>query len=377
MTLSSFRQTESLTYVLASLRPCLTSRSDRLECSVVNHPGQKAMPRILPNPPFPRRTFLAGAVTGAVSSSMGYPKEEQHTTKAHIAITFDLEMSRMYPKRDMLEWDYQKGNLNEPTKKYALDAARLVKSRGGLIHFFCVARVLEQPDVGWLKEIAAMGHPIGNHTYDHVNVLATKPEETQYRFRRCPWLVQGKTVQQIIRENIRMTTMAMKQRAGIDAAGFRTPGGSHAGLDGRGDIQRLLLGEGFTWVSSKYPSHKSSKAGVEPTEDVFASIVDAQEQAQPYVYPTGLIEIPMSPISDVGAFRTSRWKLRHFLKSVRQCVEWAIDNRAVFDFLCHPSIMYVEDPQFETVKLICDLVKQAKDKAAMVSLSTIAKHVAK
>ena len=144
------------------------------------------MPHILPNPPFPRRTFLAGAVTGAISSSVGYPKGKQRATKAQIAITFDLEMSRMYPTRDMLEWDYQKGNLNEPTKKYALDAARLVKSRGGLIHFFCVARVLEQPDVGWLKEIAAMGHPIGNHTYDHVNVWATKPEETQYRFRRCP-----------------------------------------------------------------------------------------------------------------------------------------------------------------------------------------------
>ncbi|MFN0055855.1 MAG: polysaccharide deacetylase family protein [Planctomycetales bacterium] len=41
-----------------------------------------------------------------------------------------------------------------------------------MIHFFCVGRVLEQPNVDWLKEIAAAGHPIGNHTYDHVAVLA-------------------------------------------------------------------------------------------------------------------------------------------------------------------------------------------------------------
>ena len=46
-----------------------------------------------------------------------------------------------------------------------------------------------------------------------------------------------------------------------------------------------------------------------------------------------------------------------------------------FDFLCHPSIMYVEDPKFETIKLICNLVNQEKDKAEIVGLSDIAKRV--
>ena len=296
--------------------------------------------------------------------------------RAQIAITLDLEMSRKYPTRDMMEWDFQKGNLNEPTKNYSLAAARLTRDMGGLIHFFCVGRVLEQANIDWLKQIAEMGHPVGNHTYDHVNVWSTKPEQTQFRFQRSPWLIRGRTVSEIIRENIRITTLAMKQRAGIDADGFRTPGGSRLALDGREDIQQLLLDEHFTWVSSKYPPHKSSKAGEEPAEEIFESIVNALPQAQPYVYPTGLIEVPMSPISDVGAFRTSRWKLAHFLKSIRQCVKWAIDNRGVFDLLCHPSIMYVEDPNFETFKLICDLVKQAGDKAEIVGLSTIAKHPA-
>lgn len=283
----------------------------------------------------------------------------------------------MYPTRDIMEWDFQKGNLNAPTKKYSLDAARIAKELGGLIHFFCVGRVLEQPDIEWLKQIADMGHPVGNHTYDHVNVWSTKPEQTQFRFQRSPWLIKGKTAEEIIRENIRITTLAMKQRAGIAADGFRTPGGSYAALDGREDIQQMLLEEGFTWASAKYPRHGSSKPGEEPSDEIFASIVSALQQAQPYVYPTGLIEIPMSPISDVGAFRTSRWKLDHFLKSVRQCVEWTIENKAVFDFLCHPSIMYVEDPEFQTVKLICDLVKQAGDKAEIVGLSTIAKTLNK
>src|SRR5262245_42875749 len=48
--------------------------------------------------------------------------------RAQIAITMDLEMSREYPRRGMQEWDYEKGNLDEPTKKYAVEVARLVAS---------------------------------------------------------------------------------------------------------------------------------------------------------------------------------------------------------------------------------------------------------
>ena len=324
-----------------------------------------------------RRSFLAGSAAGAVATATAFAQEKEKPKKAQIAITFDLEMSAMYPKRDMLEWNFQKGNLNEPAKKYALDAARIAHERGGMIHFFCGGRVLEQANVNWLKEISQMGHPVGNHTYDHVNVWATKPEATQNRFRRSPWLVAGQTAEEVIRENIHMTSLAMKQRAGIDADGFRTPGGSNNALNGREDIQQLLLNLGFTWVSSKYPPHPSGKPKEEPTPDVYAGIVKAQEEAQPYVYPTGLIEIPMSPISDVTAFRSNFWKLEYFLKAIYQCVVRAIETGGVYDFLCHPSCMYVEDPDFEAVKLICDLVEQAGDKAEIVGLSTIAKGVAR
>src|SRR5262249_53578719 len=101
----------------------------------------------------------------------------------------------------------------------------------------------------------------------------------------------------------------------------------------------------------------------------------AQEAAQPFAYPDGLVEVPMSPISDIGAFRTGRWKLEWFLKAIRRCVEWAIEKRAVFDFLGHPSCLYVVDPEFKTIDLICDLVKKAGDKATIVGLDAIAARV--
>jgi hypothetical protein len=134
----------------------------------------------------------------------------------------------------------------------------------------------------------------------------------------------------------------------------------------------MLTDLGFTWVSSKYPAHPLNEAGNEPAKAVFDGIVKAQSEAQPFVYPKGLIEVPMSPISDITAFRDGRWKLEWFLKAIRLGVEWAIDNKAAFDFLGHPSCLYVTDPGFKTIDLICDLVKKAGAGAALADLATIA-----
>ncbi len=295
--------------------------------------------------------------------------------KARISLTLDLEMSRHYPKRGMMEWDYEKGNLDADTKRYAVEAGKLVRERGGVIHYFCVGRVLEQPDISWLKELAAAGHPIGNHTYDHINVKAKTPAECQFRFQRSPWLVRGKTVPQIVRENIEQCTIALKERAGIVRDGFRTPGGFSNGLDDRPDLQRLLLELGFKWVSSKYPFMSEGKPHEEPTPALYAKITEAWTQAQPYAYPTGLIEVPMSPISDVHAFRSLFWKRDWFLKAIEMAVKRAIAERATFDLLTHPSCLVVEDPHFETFKLICDLVDRAKGQAEIVGLDALAATV--
>lgn len=329
-----------------------------------------------------RRHFLAASTLAAcglgTQSQRLFAADEDPALakKALIAITLDLEMSRQYPTRDNFEWDFQKGNLDEATKQYALEAAKRVKAKGGLIHFFCVGRVLEQPRVDWLEQIHAAGHPVGNHTYDHVNVLATQADQIQFRFNRSPWLIADRPPAEIIAENIRVTSLALKQRVKFEPDGFRTPGGFSDGLTGREDVQRMLLDSGFKWVSSKYPAHPNSQEGQEPSGEVYEGIVKAQSAAQPFVYPSGLVEVPMSPISDVGAFRTARWKLDWFLKAVRLGVEWAIQNRATFDFLAHPSCLVVEDPDFKSVEMICDLVREAGERAAIVDLGRLARRAA-
>lgn len=326
--------------------------------------------------PITRRRFLSTAAAATTAGLATPGLANAAPEKAQIALTLDLEMSRHYPRRGLTEWDYQKGNLDNATKAYSLKAARVAHDLGARIHFFCVGRVLEQPDVGWLKEIIEMGHPVGNHTYDHVNVHAASPAKTQFRFERAPWLIRGRTVSQIIEQNIATTNLAMKTRLGISPNGFRTPGGFYTGLKGREDLQRLMMKQGFKWVSSVYPRHLSGKPKQEPGPEVYNSIIAAQQKAQPFKYPTGLIEVPMSPISDVTAFRTNYWKLDYFLKAVRLAVEWAIQERKVFDFLSHPSCLVVEDPDCETIRLVCERVKRQKDRAEIVGLDRIAGRLA-
>jgi hypothetical protein len=294
--------------------------------------------------------------------------------RALIAITLDLEMSRNFPVWTDTHWDFEKGNLNEETKRYTVEACRRVKAAGGVIHCFAVGRVFEQESVAWLQEIVQAGHPVGNHTYDHVNVLATRLQDVQFRFQRAPWLVEGRAPAEVIRDNVRLTTAAMKARLGTEPAGFRTPGGFADGLRARPDVREMLRAQGFTWVSSLYPRHPNTPAGEEPTAAVYEGIVAAQVAAQPFVYPDGLVEVPMSPISDIGAFRNGRWRLDWFLKAIERGVTWAIDRRAVFDFLGHPSCLYVTDPEFRAVDLICELVRKAGTKAVIVGLDMLAER---
>jgi hypothetical protein len=185
----------------------------------------------------------------------------------------------------------------------------------------------------------------------------------------------------VIRDNIQLTNIALKQRVGVEANGFRTPGGFATGLDGRDDLQKMLLGLGFDWVSSKYPAHPGIDdlhgSDKSPSDVAYANIVSAQAESQPLVYPTGLIELPMSPISDIGAFRNGRWQLEYFLKAIRLAMAWVIEQGAVFDFLAHPSCLGVVDPEFRAIDLICDLVDQSNGRAEIVTLDVIANRARK
>jgi len=325
-----------------------------------------------------RRAFLSTSLAAAaglvVAPRLFAEQPKSSPQKAQIAITLDLEMSRNFPEWETTHWDYEKGNLNDESKRYAVEACRRVKAAGGVLHCFTVARVLEQENVDWLKGIIAEGHPVGNHTYDHVNVLAKTPDDVQYRFKRSPWLIAGQTPAEAIRENIRLANVAMEDRLGIKPAGFRTPGGFDGGLHSRPDVQQMLLGLGFPWISCLSPYLKLDEPMHEPSAATYDAFVAAGKAAQPFRYPSGLIDVPMSVPSDITAFRGGRWRLEWFLEAVRRCVNWTIENRATFDLLSHPSCLYVTDPKFRTIDMICEMVRDAGDRAELVDVGTLAKR---
>ena len=185
-------------------------------------------------------------------------------------------------------------------------------------------------------------------------------------------MIEGKAPAEVIAANIRLGESALKQRVGLAPAGFRTPGGFNDGLTDRPDLQSMLQKLGYTWVSSKYPAHPPRTRRAATGREILAGIIAAQMQAQPFIYPSGLVEVPMSPISDVTAFRSGRWPLDSFLEAVCSGVTWAIEQRAVFCFLAHPSCLVVTDPAFRTIEMICDLVRAASNRAALADLTTIA-----
>src|SRR5438270_4338074 len=174
-------------------------------------------------PPVSRRRLLAGSLTagaGLMLCGHGSLREAPNQDggrpaprdRALVAITLDLEMSRNFPSWDQTHWDYHKGDLDTPTKRYAVEFCRRVRALGGRVHLFAVGRVFEQDSVEWLRGLVRDGHPVGNHTYDHVNVLARSRDELQPRFRRWPWLMQGRTPQRVITDQVRMTDEAITAR---------------------------------------------------------------------------------------------------------------------------------------------------------------------
>ncbi|MBL8815915.1 MAG: polysaccharide deacetylase family protein [Planctomyces sp.] len=327
-----------------------------------------------------RRRFLcssaaciAGLVPGLNETSAILAGIAQVSQKsARVAVSLDLEMSRNFPNWEDTHWDYEKGNLDDATKAYAVEAARRVKSAGGRIHFFALGQTMEQENIDWLLNLISEGHQIGNHTYDHVNVTASSPDQIQFRFQRSPWLIGGKAPQEVVVENIQLAEKAINHRLGIRPNGFRTPGGFANGLRDRPDLQKLFIDLGYTWVSSLYPPHPTGKAKERPGRDVIQAIVDAQKYAQPFAYPNGLVEVPMSPVSDIGAFRTGRWPVEGFVEALEASIVWAIDNSAVFDFLAHPSCLVSADPEFRAIDAICRLVQSQAPRVEFATLDQIA-----
>ena len=71
-----------------------------------------------------RRDWLKSVATGSLGAMATLPLNQgklcaAESDKCLVAITLDLEMSANFPTRETTHWNFEKGNLNDETKKYA------------------------------------------------------------------------------------------------------------------------------------------------------------------------------------------------------------------------------------------------------------------
>ena len=268
-----------------------------------------------------RRRFLAAAGAGATAAAAGAGVNLRAADgdRALVAITLDLEMSRNFPARTDTHWDFEKGNLNDETKRYTVEACRRVKAAGGVLQLLRGRPGLRAASTG-SRRSSRPAIPSAT-TPTTTSTCWPRGRRTSSSGSSGSWLIAGRAPSEVIRDNIRLVN---SRRGCRRVLGIATPAGlshprwpSPTGCERRPDLREMLRAAGLGWVSSLYPRHPNTPAGEEPGATIYDSIVRAQADAQPFVYPDGLIEIPMSPDQRHWApSSTGRWQLESFWKAI-------------------------------------------------------------
>jgi len=169
-----------------------------------------------------------------------------------LSLTFNVEMVSRFPYW-MSIWDHKKGSIDEGTKKYVEKLCDIARECGIKLHFYVVGSAFEDEDILYLERVVKERHSIGNYTYHHINIKAKTFEQLQISYSRRLWLRGSfKSVGEVIRHEISMINLAIKERLGVKAKGFRAPGCFHNDLKDMPEVQEILMREGFKFVSTQY-----------------------------------------------------------------------------------------------------------------------------
>ena len=260
-----------------------------------------------------------------------------------IALSYDTDMAGGYAPDGVCH-----GRTAPFLAEYMLRLCETAEQFGARLHFFQIGNGLEEnQDVGYLREILARGHEVDSHTYSHAPLITEDLE--------------------LLDEELARTNGLFEERLGHTSTVLRGPGGYADGLRGRAENQRIILDNGFRWVSCEYSDRLRSgdydAAVANPSADV------------PYAYDTGLIELPIQSWTDRSFFDTLQcvdqeayqtWRVEHGHTPVAEgwrCPWTAADarerwidyNLAVVDFayerrllaiICwHPYSHYLHDPE--------------------------------
>lgn len=299
-----------------------------------------------------------------------------------VQLSFDLETVTNFPYWTDF-WNNRKGTIDHATKKYVELINAKCERYGAKAQYFLVGSMFEDPDVDYLKKTVAAGHAVGNHTYTHVNIKAQEVDELRGIFDTVPWRAAGLTAQEAVRQEIKMTTEAIKTQLGVEPKGFRSPGGFVNGLQDAEAVQKMLMEEGFWWVSSHYNDCIFENHYKPSTFEEFHKVdIDTMTNAfnlsekglQPYRYNNGLVELPLSGITDVVAWRGYGANLGDWLQMISAGVDYAHEHGILFTLTTHPAVLAAIDPFCQTVDVILQRAMSKGCDVWLPDMEEIANH---
>ena len=261
--------------------------------------------------------------------------------RAGVAITYDTDVAGGYAPDGVCH-----GRTAPFLRDYILRLCEVAEEYGVKFQFFQIANGLEDDEVvSHLKEVLSRGHAVDCHTYSHLNLAYTPPDE-----------LEG---------DLELAGRLFQERLGFRSRILRGPGGYRHGELPEAN-QRVILRHGYRWVSGEvdYDLHGGG----------WEYAVSSPSRGRPFTYPTGLVEVPIQGFTDRMWFEGEKmadgeayekWRREHGHRPVPRgwrppwtspdalegwtklnlaCLDYAYEHGLLWVVCWHPYSHYLHDP---------------------------------
>ncbi|MDP7628489.1 MAG: polysaccharide deacetylase family protein [SAR202 cluster bacterium] len=277
-----------------------------------------------------------------------------------VALTYDTDMAHGYSPLDNPGCHGRTAPFVADYMRRQMDDAERFDAR---LHFFKIVNGLEEGcDYSVYREALARGHDVDCHTYSHLNLAYTDPEELDVDLRRANLLLQEKLE--------------------VEPFVLRGPGGYPPGALGP-DSRSVILRNGFSYVSGQ------GTGGMEYKDNPRDSAKDSGAHP-PFRFLDGLVEIPFHGLTDrtfldtlvadddaLTEFRKqyahqpvpAGWRctwtvpnaLDRLISIQKSSVDYAYKHRLLLNFAQHPYSHYLHDPEHRYLTELLDHIRSKEE----------------